>query len=371
MSAPAMPDYFQTDTRGSAQISLEGQSFFLMVPATQQPLYGQRPGSKFYGNASVFKPVGREVQPRLQAGTPHPVEFQNAAFSGAGCLHPAHRHGTPLSIVGGKHEVPHRQHGDRTHDVNQQKASHNASSDAHGTSEVAATQGLRPHFHSVGQIPSVEIWASSTLVVIPHSLRIEVRACPRLAAHMARRNAQYNGDVPFTIRDFQPADFDALWRIDQTCFPPGISYSRAELKAYMRRRGSFTLVAVADSGLEPDQRSDFGKDKKYSLSVLSVQDAAVGFIVAETDNRGSGHIITIDVVADARRFGVGSLLLRAAEERLRASRCRAVELETAVDNVSALSFYKRHGYNVIQTFPRYYSNGVDALVLKKNLDLPQ
>ena len=46
---------------------------------------------------------------------------------------------------------------------------------------------------------------------------------------------------------------------------------------------------------------------------------------------------------------------------------RAVGLETAVDNVAALSFYKRHGYSVIRTWPRYYSNGVDALVLKKEL----
>src|ERR1022692_4022582 len=54
---------------------------------------------------------------------------------------------------------------------------------------------------------------------------------------------RYNGPVPFTIRDFQPADFDTLWRIDQLCFPLGISYSRAELKLYIRRRGSFTRGA--------------------------------------------------------------------------------------------------------------------------------
>jgi hypothetical protein len=71
------------------------------------------------------------------------------------------------------------------------------------------------------------------------------------------------------------------------------------------------------------------------------------------------------VIATARRAGVGSLLLRAAEDRLRAAHCRTVELETAVDNISALSFYKRHAYNLVDTLPRYYSNGVDALVLKK------
>ena len=151
--------------------------------------------------------------------------------------------------------------------------------------------------------------------------------------------------MSFIIRGFIPTDFDTLWRIDQDCFPPGISYSRQELKTYMRRRGSFTLVAVE------------GKEGK-----------AGGFIVAEADGRGTGHVITIDVTAATRRSGVGSLLLRAAEERLRAARCSAVELETSVDNLSALSFYKRHGYSVTRTFPRYYSNGVDALVLEKSLN---
>jgi len=146
----------------------------------------------------------------------------------------------------------------------------------------------------------------------------------------------------FVIRDFKPEDFEPLWRMDQECFPPGISYSRPELKAYVRHRGAFTLVA-ADV-----------KDGKIA-----------GFIVAH--EALTGHIITIDVLPTARRSGVGSLLLRAAEDQLRAAGSRAIGLETAVDNVAALSFYKRHGYSVIRTWPRYYSNGVDALVLKKKL----
>ena len=175
----------------------------------------------------------------------------------------------------------------------------------------------------------------------------------------------YNGHVPHTIRDFQPSDFETLWRIDQDCFPPGISYSRTELKVYMRRRGSFTLVAADAAPSAPATTiAEPEKAGKHPLPIVSADLA--GFIVAEAD-RGSGHIITIDVIAAARRSGVGSLLLRAAEDRLRAAGCRSIELETAVDNVSALSFYKQHGYSVIRTFPRYYSNGVDALVLEKDL----
>lgn len=163
--------------------------------------------------------------------------------------------------------------------------------------------------------------------------------------------------MPFAIRDFRPEDLERLWRIDQECFPPGISYSRQELKSYIRGKGAFTLVAgqVADH-----------------------TETIAGFLVAQAGQNGGktggsrigetiGHIITIDVVAGARRSGVGSLLLQAAEEHLRTMGAHTVGLETAVDNLAALTFYKRHGYSVIRTWPRYYSNGVDALVLKKEL----
>jgi ribosomal-protein-alanine N-acetyltransferase len=166
----------------------------------------------------------------------------------------------------------------------------------------------------------------------------------------------------FQVRDFRPSDFDAIWSIDQACFPPGISYSRTELRTYMRRAGSFTLVAES----APMKHKHLVKRSGNSPAERNGRETA-GFIVAESHHRAAGQIITIDVVAAARRHGVGSLLLGAAEERLRCGGCLAAELETAVDNVSALSFYNRHGYHVVRTFPRYYANGVDALVLEKDL----
>src|SRR6267143_4524537 len=57
--------------------------------------------------------------------------------------------------------------------------------------------------------------------------------------------SRYNGGVLFRIRQFEKADFDTLWRIDQACFDPQLAYSRPEMAFYMRRPGSFTLVAEA------------------------------------------------------------------------------------------------------------------------------
>ena len=160
--------------------------------------------------------------------------------------------------------------------------------------------------------------------------------------------------MEFALRDFRHDEFETLWRIDQQCFAPGISYSRLELAIYLQRPGAFALVA---DGIEISQIGTLnGASKQGQSRVMTV-----GFIVAETGSRGTGHIITIDVLPSARGEGAGSQLLQAAEERLRGLYCQSVILETAVDNKPALSFYKRHHYTVIKTLPRYYSNGVDAL----------
>jgi [ribosomal protein S18]-alanine N-acetyltransferase len=163
-----------------------------------------------------------------------------------------------------------------------------------------------------------------------------------------KSNLKGNSRVQFTIRNYLPEDFQKLWQIDQLCFAPGIAYSRYELGVYIRRRNAFTLVAEDGSKI-------------------------TGFIVADMGRKRVGHIITIDVLAEARKQAIGSSLLQAAEQRLCSLNCRVVYLETAVDNSSAISFYKKHDYDVIETVPRYYSNGVDALVFAKNLErhLPQ
>jgi len=156
----------------------------------------------------------------------------------------------------------------------------------------------------------------------------------------------YNVRVSFILRDFHNPDFETLWHIDQQCFSPGISYSRPELAAYIRLLGSFTLVAETWNSDQP---------------------RIVGFVVATSNRRRQGHIITIDVLPDVRRSGVGSTLLSAAEDRLREAQCVTVKLETGVNNAPALAFYKRHAYFVIKSIPRYYPDGLDAFVLEKNL----
>lgn len=189
-----------------------------------------------------------------------------------------------------------------------------------------------------------------------------------------RPRLRYNARVSFAIRCFEKTDFETLWRIDQDCFDPQLAYSRPELAFYMRRPSSFTLVAeanvaaqAANAELENDEleNNELENDEHGNDGHGAACEKIVGFIVAEK-RRHTGHIITIDVIAEARRSGVGSALLAAAESRLRESGALAVELETAVNNDAAIRFYKEKGYFVERTVRGYYSNKLDALVMGKS-----
>ena len=159
--------------------------------------------------------------------------------------------------------------------------------------------------------------------------------------------ASHPGDVRFSIREYSPADFDALWHLDQLCFPEGISYTRPELNSFISRRNAVTLVA------EHERNS---------------QSNIAGFVVAHAIREKYGRVVTLDVVPEVRRHGLATTLMHACEERLRAAGCREVYLETAVDNRPALRLYVKLGYEVLGVLPEYYTtHSLDAFQMGKRL----
>lgn len=145
-----------------------------------------------------------------------------------------------------------------------------------------------------------------------------------------------------------------MYAIDHECFQPGISYSRLELQFYLKRIGVFAIVAEWDPSAKPK----------------SVKGSVAGFTIIEIHPKGFGHVITIDVRAEARRAGLGTQLMQAAEQRVAERGGQVMVLETAVDNTPAITFYKRHDYIVVKTIPRYYKGELDALLMTKRIAVP-
>jgi ribosomal-protein-alanine N-acetyltransferase len=75
-------------------------------------------------------------------------------------------------------------------------------------------------------------------------------------------------------------------------------------------------------------------------------------------------IATIGVHPQYRRRGLGRRLLRACEEAMDIPR---IKLTLRISNQAALNLYRQEGYRQTNTWPNYYANGEDALVMEKLL----
>ncbi len=177
--------------------------------------------------------------------------------------------------------------------------------------------------------------------------------------------------MDFTLRPYRATDFDRLWQIDQACFAPGVAYSQMELSGFVTRRNAITLVAErAPAGqhweLQPSHPGKGSRDGAPTPSNPS-KDSIVGFAIAQPYKK-HGRILTLDILPEARRSGLGSKLMLACEERIRQRGCTEMYLETAVDNEAALKLYHRLGYRVLRTLPGYYhATGLDAFLMGKEL----
>ena len=143
------------------------------------------------------------------------------------------------------------------------------------------------------------------------------------------------------IRQYEARDFGAIYKLDQTCFPPGISYSKFSLQYFISLPGADCLVA---------------EDGK----------TIGGFILAEA-HPPLAHIITLDVAGNYRRSGLGTQLLAEMEKHFRYKEVTSVLLETAVDNERGIAFWQHHGYRTEAVLKRYYLGRVDAYEMRKRL----
>ena len=90
-----------------------------------------------------------------------------------------------------------------------------------------------------------------------------------------------------------------------------------------------------------------------------------GFIAGDVrPSEKMAWIATIGVMPEYQRRGIGTSLLLSAEARLGVPRVR---LCVRVSNSTAIHLYEHLGYKNVSTWPNYYGNGEDALVMEKML----
>ncbi|HEY3604168.1 MAG TPA: ribosomal protein S18-alanine N-acetyltransferase [Sporichthyaceae bacterium] len=98
--------------------------------------------------------------------------------------------------------------------------------------------------------------------------------------------------------------------------------------------------------------------------VLLEGDEVVGYaglaVVAD-----SADVQTVAVRADRQGRGLGGLLLGALLAEADRRGCAEVLLEVRADNAAAIALYEARGFDTIAVRRRYYSDGTDALILRR------
>jgi [ribosomal protein S18]-alanine N-acetyltransferase len=83
----------------------------------------------------------------------------------------------------------------------------------------------------------------------------------------------------------------------------------------------------------------------------------VGFLLGVSQVEGEGRVLMFAVDRDHRREGTGSRLMDAFLLRARARGLKRATLEVRVGNATAIRFYTRYGFSVIDLLRGYYSDG--------------
>ena len=126
-------------------------------------------------------------------------------------------------------------------------------------------------------------------------------------------------------------------------------------------------------------------DKAWSMAEIAklLENPAVFAIVSRSDGpqgfamawaaAGDAELLTVAVVPEARRRGVGASLVSAAGVTALVRGAASMHLEVAEDNVAARALYAKLGYEEAGRRHAYYAGEggfVDAIVMKRTLPRP-
>lgn len=116
------------------------------------------------------------------------------------------------------------------------------------------------------------------------------------------------------------------------------------------------------------------KTNPESFLVAEVNNGIVGYVMCRVEWGGSkidtlrlrklGHIVSIAILPEYRRKGIGRALMKEAINVLRdIYGCDEIYLEVRITNTQAINLYYSLGFKVMKVAKGYYIDGEDAYVM--------
>jgi ribosomal-protein-alanine N-acetyltransferase len=138
------------------------------------------------------------------------------------------------------------------------------------------------------------------------------------------------------IRSFSLSDLESILQIENQSFPK----SPYDWTTFLNLHYLYPETFLVHVNTTPGQK----------------EEQILGYVIFSQD----GHIISIAVLPQHRRKGIGTQLLKRVME---ASHIRKVWAEVRRSNQGAQAFYLKMGFQIMDRVPNYYGNE-DALIVQ-------
>ena len=93
----------------------------------------------------------------------------------------------------------------------------------------------------------------------------------------------------------------------------------------------------------------------------------VGFIAGVMPHESEARILMMAVRRHFRRRGIGRALMNTFINSCTLRGAKRIYLEVRMSNIAAIEFYRSLGFSAGATYPSYYDDGEDALIMWKTL----
>ncbi|ABK78306.1 acetyltransferase [Cenarchaeum symbiosum A] len=155
----------------------------------------------------------------------------------------------------------------------------------------------------------------------------------------------------------------------------------------LRRAEPGDLIPVMEINLKtlPEHYSDYFYESllaELPEAFLLGESAgrAVGYIMCKLEYGFSsfkklgfvkrGHVVSVAVLPEQRRRGIGKALVEEAVAGVRSRKCDELYLEVRCSNTDAVGLYEGMGFSKRQQLKSYYRDGEDAYVMAIEFEYP-
>ncbi|MDH5390997.1 MAG: ribosomal protein S18-alanine N-acetyltransferase [Candidatus Bathyarchaeota archaeon] len=154
----------------------------------------------------------------------------------------------------------------------------------------------------------------------------------------------------FTLRRFKPSDLEQVMHINRVCLPENYTTS---FFMNLYQRFPETFIVAEENG------------DVVGYVMCRIETGIPSFKLLGITRKG--HVISIAVLPEHQREGIGCALMREAMEAMVNYKAKECYLEVRASNVPAVNLYRKMGFEIIRTIRGYYADGEAAYLMARKL----